>query len=382
MNETCNTLNDCEFCIANGCMWCGNVSKCHDKYSPYGCVVSSPCMDMMECKRKQPIKIGFSKLNPIVVSLGIIVCIVVLISIWSIWYFIYKHKQPQIRQENNDMELELESYYNRLNNNDHNLLSPISDKSNHSKNNNSDNNDTLNTSFNSIDYNEKNDDHSIDKEHLLFSEKDIDPSNINVNVRSNINQKHNICCNNNKTIKCTFICAIVCTILVVLFTIIFMILYPSVPKYSICNTEFEWWSIWSSLKEGSLATKYDVLLTLRNDNYFGIELNNGGLRIYHDNSLIGTYYQDQQIKLKSHSLNDYIIEVTFSPALSQAYTIYNLFENNNLNIEIDMFGDVKGYLLDNKNLQIFNVRLAYNVNNLFIGKDINDTSIADCNCKL
>ncbi|CAD7962597.1 unnamed protein product [Amoebophrya sp. A25] len=60
VNATCRAQPDCQTCTAASslCHWCGD--SCHVWGSPYGCAVGVSCMANTECKRKQPVFIGFA----------------------------------------------------------------------------------------------------------------------------------------------------------------------------------------------------------------------------------------------------------------------------------------------------------------------------------
>ena len=115
-------------------------------------------------------------------------------------------------------------------------------------------------------------------------------------------------------------------------------------------------SIWDNLMHGSVAAEYNVLLTYKNDNYFKIEVDNIGLRLFYESSLIGYWYPKSSLIMPVHSYVDMLADITFIPSVTQVYDIYDKWEQNNLYLDIEFTGDGTAYLL-NSNLALYSMSL-------------------------
>ena len=139
-----------------------------------------------------------------------------------------------------------------------------------------------------------------------------------------------------------------------------------------------------------MQTEYDVLFTVKNNNYFSVELSNIGMRVFYNDALIGYYYssdsknndkdRSESVYIPSHSLIDIMIPITFSPGITQAYTIWTLYQDNNLPLEIDFFADTSTYLFNkNNDIKILDMHLNLQMTDYVIGVNIT-TDRTDCNC--
>merc|ERR1712096_499888 len=73
----------------------------------------------------------------------------------------------------------------------------------------------------------------------------------------------------------------------VLCAVAAIMLFPTVPTYYVCDTATDWNSIWSSMEHLSPQSTYNVLFTIKNNNYFSTELTNIRIRLYYEKENIG-----------------------------------------------------------------------------------------------
>lgn len=114
------------------------------------------------------------------------------------------------------------------------------------------------------------------------------------------------------------------------------------------------------------------------------------MRVFYNDALIGYYYssdsknndkdRSESVYIPSHSLIDIMIPITFSPGITQAYTIWTLYQDNNLPLEIDFFADTSTYLFNkNNDIKILDMHLNLQMTDYVIGVNIT-TDRTDCNC--
>ena len=93
----------------------------------------------------------------------------------------------------------------------------------------------------------------------------------------------------------------------------------------------------SIIHGGGLQEEYDILLTFDNQNRFTVEISDVKMRMYYQKDMIGYWYppSNQSWKAPAGTLNDMLAKVTMTPPISEAYTIYEKYYNNSLNLEIE-----------------------------------------------
>jgi hypothetical protein len=197
--------------------------------------------------------------------------------------------------------------------------------------------------------------------------------------KQRLREKHADNISKDCVIRTSFVCTICSTTVLIALAVVIGILFPHKPDYNLCNQQADWWAIWSSLEHGSIQTKYNTLLSIKNDNYFSVELRNTGARFYYQNSLIGYWYPNTTFEIPSHSITDIMALVTFAPGLTQAYTLYKLFDTNNLHLEIEFFADVSAFLFDSRNVKILGMHVYIQLQDFLVGKDI-ATNRNYCSC--
>lgn len=355
LQESCSEISNCEQCTSEGCIWCGSDSGCHTQFSPYGCMFPVTCNDLENCMRKSPEELSnkhYAEINPLVTSITLIIAIAVLFGLWLIMRFVINYRKNQLKLKRYAIgDVRLEQYLNESL--ESNQIHPIPFESS-------------NSSISSL----------------------SNSSRISISLLRRRNQpKLNI--NQDKIVKCSCYLLSCFSILIVLFASCIILLFPTTPSYYSCNSETDWNAIWSSLVHGSPQITYDVLFTVKNNNYVSVDLSNIGLRLYHNNALIGYYYSSDNLNLKtndlsvyipSHSITDILVPVTFSPAISQAYTIYDLYQKNKLSLEIDLFADTNAYLFRKKrHIKLFDMHFNLQLRDYIVGVNIT-TDRSECAC--
>ena len=348
MTRFCSEIHECESCTAQGCIWCGVDSGCHAEFSPYGCIASVTCNNIKQCMRKNPQALpykDYANVNILATIMTVIVAVILLYLLWMIMRFVTNYRIKQLKLKRYAVgDLRLEQVLNSLNQplpsfeNDRSSLSSLSNSSRIS---------------------------------IQLIRKKSQPK-INVNK--------------DKTVKCTCYFISCFSILIVLFAFCIVLLFPTTPRYYSCNSESDWNGIWSSIIHGSPQMQYDGLFTIENNNYLSVELSNIGVRLYYGQSLIGYYYstnpkdEDLSVYIPSHSIIDVLVPITFSPGISQAYTIWSLYQENNLSLEIDLFADTRTYLFGKeRHLKLFDMHVNLQLNDYIIGVNIT-TDRSECKC--
>lgn len=113
--------------------------------------------------------------------------------------------------------------------------------------------------------------------------------------------------------------------------------FPRTPDYNICNRNFDWKSIFDSLKSITPKVNYDVLLSISNQNRFGFTLVEAEANIHHNNITVGRWQMDpsQPLTIMPGSITDFIITLHLAPGFSEGAALAKDFYSNTLVFNID-----------------------------------------------
>jgi len=186
-------------------------------------------------------------------------------------------------------------------------------------------------------------------------------------------------------------CVCCLSVLVCIFSIVVILTFPEKPSFNVCNSETDWNSIWLSLIHGSAQQNFDVLFTLKNRNYFSIQLTDVSARVYYQRAMIGYWYPEinanahrkndsYDIHIPSHSIVDVLAEMTFTPGIAELYDIYDDYEADELHLEIHFIANTRTYLLNNTlELDFFDMHINLDKQDFVVGATL-PTDRSDCNC--
>ena len=354
LEAACSAINQCQNCTSSGCIWCGSDNGCHAEYSPESCIVAVTCDDLQECMREQPEYLNYTDyahVNPMVTIFTLIVAVMLLSFLWIIQCRFKKYRKKMIMRHHLDTDVQMEKYFN----NSYQSLYEDDESMD----------EILNVDFMPIGANTVSNMKRLKESESLLSHPDV---------------------KQDKCAKCTCKCMTFLSVIIILFSAMIILLYPTPPIYETCNTETDWAEIWSSLIHGSVQSKYDILLTLKNNNYFSIQMTELSVRIYYQGTLIGYWYSESAdggeyaVYIPSHAIVDVMAKVTFIPTVSEAITLYNLYEANALHLEIDLMGKTRTYLLNKQSdLKLFDEYFNLDSKDFVIGASIK-TDRTNCNC--
>ena len=370
---TCAAETSCSNCTHFGCIWCGDEQGCHAELSPYGCVYAVPCNNLDHCMRHEPESLphgDYAHINGAVTIITSLIAIIIILSLWLIFRFVKKYRAKILKIERNEMgDIKLERFLNDpyqpfpadVDDDVPNLI-PFEVK-------------TF-AQFNSPLY-------QIEMESSQSNRISMSESILSVKLLREAEPKKNV--NKDKYVKCTRCVTITGVIVTVMLAVMTILLFPTTPTYFVCNAETDWNAIFESLAHGSLQVNFDSLYTIKNNNYFSVQLKNVGLRIYFEQSLIGYYYSKQDVNasnvyLQSHSLVDVLVPITMKPGLAESITIYDQYQRNNLSLEINFFADTQTYLFNkDNNIRILDLHVNLQFPHYLVGANIS-TDRAYCNC--
>eukprot|EP01083_Nonionella_stella_P115168 341141_1 len=348
LTETCIRATTCTNCTASGCVWCGDALGCHEAFSPSGCVSGLPCNDTARCMRKKPQPLDskqYPKVNGLVCIITVSVAVVFITALWIAWRYFAAHRKRKRKIMNSTYMI------NQSN-------PPVLYGSN---------------------------EESVPHPDTILSPRNYHNSIANIEERLRTEYRSYLQTRANKQkdayVKCLCRLASCASFIIMIVSFITILIFPTAPQYTICNTHAQWTHIWSSLAHDSPQTTYNMLLTVRNNNYFNVYFSDISTRIYYDKVLIGYWYPHQyDMYISSHSMMDILAEVTFIPPISDAIAIYNQYEENNLHLEIHFIGNTKSYFLDkNKKMKLFNTHFNLDKTNFVIGAT-KSMDMSDCYC--
>ena len=162
----------------------------------------------------------------------------------------------------------------------------------------------------------------------------------------------------NATARCALACCAVPSLATVLLLVFCFVFYPSSPNYSVCTQTFDW----SALIRGAAAVQttlsYDVLVSVENQNRFGMQLSDIDVTFAYNREVVGTMILGKgkgavnqgwkgknetrhKMVLPPTSIVDMLVRVRFTPSILQASEMYEaLYSDEGLVLRID--GTVEG----------------------------------------
>ena len=88
--------------------------------------------------------------------------------------------------------------------------------------------------------------------------------------------------------------------------------------------------------------KYEVLLSISNENRFGFELDYALAKIHHNNISVGSWRLEKPWIAEAGSISDLLLTIHIAPGFSEGLALWNDFIRNRLVFSID--ADVTGYI--------------------------------------
>ena len=141
--------------------------------------------------------------------------------------------------------------------------------------------------------------------------------------------------------KVSRICCVVCTGLAFVFTIIALVLYPHAPTYTVCNSELDWSTVFSSLAHLTIGADYRVAISVNNGNRFGIVLDSLVAEFDFDEESVATIDFKETIELVPAAITDVVVPIKFAAASAlQAATIYSAYRAGTLTFKAN--ANIKG----------------------------------------
>ena len=195
-----------------------------------------------------------------------------------------------------------------------------------------------------------------------------------------------------KYVRCSGCVLSLLSAVIVAISVFVILLFPNVPEYYICDTETDWNRIWSAMQHLSAQSTFDILFSVKNNNYFSTELSNIGLRIYYGNpgedskELIGHYYSNEEngnesrIYIPHHSITDVLLPITMDPSVFEAYSLWKLYKNDSLPLELDFYADTSTYFLGkHRDWKLLDLHVNMQLKDYMVGANL-VTDRTGCNC--
>ena len=113
------------------------------------------------------------------------------------------------------------------------------------------------------------------------------------------------------------------------------------PTYNVCDERFDWDSLFSSLQKASIQGDFNIVLSMKNPNRFKFVATELRAEFVHDNMIVGSSFDTNELVLDPHSITDYVLKVSFRPSVSQALSMKRDYSSEKLFFTIN--GIVKGY---------------------------------------
>ena len=125
------------------------------------------------------------------------------------------------------------------------------------------------------------------------------------------------------------------------FTIIALVLYPHAPTYTVCNSELDWSTVFSSLAHLTIGADYRVAISVNNGNRFGIVLDSLVAEFDFDEESVATIDFKETIELVPAAITDVVVPIKFAAASAlQAATIYSAYRAGTLTFKAN--ANIKG----------------------------------------
>lgn len=368
--ETCASHSSCGNCTEWGCIWCGDEIGCHAQFSPYGCIHAEPCDSVFHCKRKHPQPLShhqYAHINGTATVITLSLLMLFLIGCYFIMRLVVKYRKKRLkikRHLRGDVELQRylnEPYRVLPNQTDHHpQVLPFQ---------------------------------SSEGFNYMMSDSVINIRELRRDLVPAIDYRKD------KYVKCTGCILQLCSALAISVSVMVIVLFPTIPVYYVCDTETDWNRIWSAMEHLSPQNNFDVLFTIKNNNYFSTELSNIGIRIYYNNEIIGHWYSNQEqekeeegdgkesgdedlsrMYIPHHSMTDLLIPISMDYSLFKSYNLWQLYQDDNLPLEIDFFADTSTYFLSkDRDWKLLDYHLNLQIRDYVVGINI-PTDRTGCNC--
>ena len=113
--------------------------------------------------------------------------------------------------------------------------------------------------------------------------------------------------------------------------IVALILYPHAPTYTVCNSELDWSTVFSSLAHLTIGADYRVAISVNNGNRFSIVLDSLVAEFDFQGESAATIDFQETLELLPATITDVVVPITFAAAsTNQAVAIYSAYEAGNL----------------------------------------------------
>lgn len=354
LSNPCATQTACNNCTEWGCIWCGDDSGCHAKFSPHGCIHAESCDSLSHCKRKQPEPLRhneYAHVNGTATTITILVLVTFLILCYLTMRFVVKYRKRKLKINRHILgDYELQRFLNEP-------------------------------------YRMVPNQPAIDPQVLPFQQRVMSDSVINIrSLRRDLVPPFDY--RRDKYVRLTGCALSLCSALAISISILVILLFPTIPEYYICDTETDWNEIWSAMEHLTPQSQFDILFSVKNNNYFSTELSDIGVRIYYEKKLIGHYYSDEEgekgqpttMYIPHHSMTDIAVPVTINPSIFKAYHLWSLYQANELPLEIEFFADTSTYFLNkDRDWKLLDYHLNLQIRDYVVGANLT-TDRTGCNC--
>ncbi|OQS05686.1 hypothetical protein THRCLA_02208 [Thraustotheca clavata] len=117
-------------------------------------------------------------------------------------------------------------------------------------------------------------------------------------------------------------------------TTLSLMYYPRIPDYQICNQQFDWESIFLSLKSIHPKIDYQILTSVSNENRFAFHLKAGDADIHHRGVKVGTW-TIRNWTAEAGAVTDMMADVRIEPGYTEAYSLWEDFRQGTLVFQIN-----------------------------------------------
>jgi len=114
--------------------------------------------------------------------------------------------------------------------------------------------------------------------------------------------------------KCGTVAALVGVFIALLVA---CLMFPSMPRYSMCDKDIQWYSILNNVQNFQAGVDVDLHVAVWNPNRWTLRLKRVDARILYHNDIVGRGSQSD-LSFHSGSINDFILTVLFNPSLRSA----------------------------------------------------------------
>ncbi|GLD94106.1 hypothetical protein PINS_up002717 [Pythium insidiosum] len=305
VQASCASFNSCDACLNASyfCHFCAFDFQCHAIGSPLGCAVGiQTCHHLEDCERKEPQPVGYGPPPSVVlVVLCLMVtlacCVCGLVSICSV----FLRSSRRRREERQRRQPSQRSKADAAGSDDPLTASP---------------NEPLLSSIR-------------EDERILAFEEDVD-----LNAMARLRQARES--QQESGFSWKRLCFRIFWLGVfVVITVLALMFYPRMPDYNVCNRQFEWESIFQSIRHLSPKIEYNVLISVINENRFGFVVESGHADIYHNTEWVGEWVVNQTWEAKAGSISDVIAPIRLTPGYKEGIALWNDFYKNQLIFRIN-----------------------------------------------